>query len=244
MIACACDVCRSTDPRNRRSRTSVHVEMGGTRIQVDAGPEFRVQCLEHRVDWMDCFILTHGHADHIAGMDDLRRFCDLHGGTALPVYATHEGMERVRFMFPYADSASPRMRGYPAFRLIHMPGELELPGGTIRSTLLPHGNVEVLGLVFEERGTGRRLAYYTDCKQLTPEAERLARGADLVVLDGLRPEPHPTHMNIDEAVSAALRLGGGRSFLTHLTHSIDHDTWSRRLPAGVELAQDGLRVRV
>jgi phosphoribosyl 1,2-cyclic phosphate phosphodiesterase len=242
MIACTCAVCASTDPRNRRTRTSAHVVLGDTRVQIDAGPEFRVQCLEHRVSWIDAFILTHGHADHITGMDDLRRFCDLHGGSALAVYSTQEGLHRVRAMFPYADGDSPRQSGYPAFRLQHMPSLLQLPGGTVRSVLLPHGPVEVLGLVFEERGTGRRVAYYTDCKELTPEAEELARGADLIVLDGLRPEPHPTHMHLDAAISAALRLRGGRTFLTHLTHSVDHDTWSRRLPPGVELAHDGLRI--
>lgn len=244
MIACPCAVCRSTDPRNRRTRTSVHVVMGGSHIQIDAGPEFREQCLAHRIEWMDAFILTHGHADHICGMDDLRRFCDLLGGSALPVYCTGEGASRIRAMFPYADGERPRVGGYPAFRIQDMPSVLELPGGTVRSVLLPHGSIEVLGLVFEERDTKRRLVYYTDCKEVTPAALELAHGADVIVLDGLRPEPHPTHMHIDQAVAVALSLNAGRSLLTHLTHAIDHETWTRKLPPGVELAHDGLRIVV
>ena len=95
MIACHCDVCTSSDPRNQRTRSCIHVVMDGLHVQVDAGPEFRLQCLREKIEQMDFFILTHGHSDHIMGMDDLRRFCDLRGGTALTVYTTDEGMHRV-----------------------------------------------------------------------------------------------------------------------------------------------------
>jgi phosphoribosyl 1,2-cyclic phosphate phosphodiesterase len=244
MIACDCRVCLSEDPRNRRSRTSAHVRLGSTSIQIDAGPEFRAQCLGNGIRALDVFILTHGHADHICGMDDLRRFCDLRGGTALPVYTTGEGADRVRAMFPYADGEIPRAGGYPAFRILPMPEVLEVPGGRIRSTLLPHGSINVIGLVFEEDATGAKLTYYTDCKEVTPQAERLARGSQVVVLDGLRPDPHPTHLHIEAAIEAGRRIGSPRTLLTHLTHAIEHETYSRSLPAGFELAYDGLRVRL
>lgn len=244
MIACGCAVCTSTDPRNHRTRASIHVEMDGLHVQVDATPEFRLQCLREKVEKLDLFILTHGHADHITGMDDLRRFCDLIGGNALTVYTTDEGMARVLAIFPYAIAERPVSRGYAAFKLDCMPAALELPQGTIRSTLLPHGGVNTLGLVFEEKSSGKRFVYYNDCKRVPREAVELARGAEVVVLDGLRPEPHPTHMNIDEACAAAAEIGAPTTYLTHLTHAIDHDTWSRRLPAGVHLAYDGLRLRL
>ena len=178
MIACGCAVCRSEDPRNRRTRTSVHVVMDGLHVQVDAAPEFRLQCLREGVEAMDLFILTHGHADHIAGMDDLRRFCDLLGGNALTVYSTTEGMSRVLAMYPYAMAERPIAKGYAAFRLLEMPTLLDLPQGTIQSTLLPHGGINTLGLLFTERSSGRRFAYYTDCKRVPHEAVELARGAD------------------------------------------------------------------
>lgn len=242
MIACECAVCRSTDPRNHRTRASVHVEMDGLHVQVDAAPEFRLQCLRNDIRRMEFFILTHGHADHVVGMDDLRRFCDLIGGQALTVYTTTEGMARVLAIFPYAIAERPVAKGYAAFRLEEMPPVLELPQGTIRSTLLPHGGINTLGLVFEEKSSGRKFAYYNDCKRIPREAVALAAGADLVVLDGLRVEPHPSHMNIAEACAAAAEIRGRRTLLTHLTHGIDFEHWSAQLPAGVGLAHDGLRV--
>jgi phosphoribosyl 1,2-cyclic phosphate phosphodiesterase len=244
MIACHCEVCTSGDPRNQRTRSSIHVVMDGLHVQVDAAPEFRLQCLREKIEQMDFFILTHGHADHLAGMDDLRRFCDLLGGTALTVYTTTEGLARVRSVFPYAIAEKPVAKGYAAFKLLEMPAVLELPQGTIRSTLLPHGSINSLGLVFEERSSGKKFAYYNDCKSVPPQAVDLAKGAQVVVLDGLRPDSHPTHMNIAEACAVALEIGAPLSYLTHLTHLIEHSEWSAKIPAGVQLAYDGLRLKV
>jgi phosphoribosyl 1,2-cyclic phosphate phosphodiesterase len=244
MIGCGCPVCVSRDPRNTRTRASIHVVMDGLHVQVDAAPELRLQCIREGVDRLDLFILTHGHSDHVAGMDDLRRFCDLLGGQALPVFTTDEGMARVLAMYPYAIMDRPIVRGYPAFRLAEMPETLELPQGTIRSTLLPHGGTQTLGLVFEEKSSARRFAYYTDCKRLTAEAVELARGADAVILDGLRPKPHPSHMSIDEAVEAGRGLGAKGVWLTHLTHLTEHAAQEEALPEPFGLAYDGLRIRL
>lgn len=244
IIACDCGVCTSADPRNRRSRASIHVVMDGLHVQVDAAPEFRLQCLRENIRAMDFFILTHGHADHIAGMDDLRRFCDLLGGTALSVYSTDEGVGRVLAMFPYAIAERPISKGYAAFKLTILPEKLELPQGTIESTLLPHGGVNTLGLVFTERSSGRKFVYYTDCKDVPEQALQLARGADVVVLDGLRPQPHPTHMSIGEAVAVAARIRAPATWLTHLTHLNDHAELDAQLPSGVRAAYDGLRLKL
>jgi phosphoribosyl 1,2-cyclic phosphate phosphodiesterase len=242
MIACTCAVCRSPDPRNSRTRASIHVVMDGLHVQVDAAPEFRLQCLKEGVDRLDLFVLTHGHSDHVAGMDDLRRFCDLKGGEALTIYSTEEGMARVRAIFPYAIGERPIARGYPAFRLAAMPAVMELEQGTIRSTLLPHGDAQTLGLVFTEGSSGRKFAYYTDCKELPGEAVELARGSDAAIIDGLRPKPHPAHMSIDEAVRAGRGIGAGAVWLTHLTHLTDHAAQEATLPDGFKLAYDGLRI--
>ncbi|MFI5357164.1 MAG: MBL fold metallo-hydrolase [Opitutales bacterium] len=244
MIACDCAVCTSADPRNQRTRASIHVVMDGLHVQVDAAPEFRLQCRRETIRALDLFILTHGHADHVAGMDDLRRFCDLAGGEAVTVYSTEEGMSRVLAMFPYAIAERPIARGYPAFKLVDMPALLDLPQGTIQSTLLPHGGVNTLGLIFTERSSGRKFVYYTDNKRLPVEAVALAKGADAVVLDGLRPEPHPTHMSIPEAVAAAPLLGAAQIWLTHLTHYTDHGPAEAELPPGIRLAYDGLRLQL
>ena len=244
MIGCSCAVCRSPDPRNRRTRASIHVVMDGLHVQVDAAPEFRLQCLNEGLDRLDLFILTHGHSDHVAGMDDLRRFCDLRGGEALTVFSTQEGMDRVGAIYPYAILDRAAIRGYPAFKLSRVPPFLDLPQGSIRSTLLPHGSAQTLGLVFTERSSGRRFAYYTDCKLLPDEAVEMARGADAVVLDGLRPLPHPSHMSIDEAIEAGRKLDSRQVWLTHLTHLTDHAAQEARLPKGFGLAHDGLRLKL
>ena len=245
MIACDCAVCTSPDPRNHRTRSCIHVVMDGLHVQVDAAPEFRLQCLREKITQMDFFILTHGHADHVVGMDDLRRFCDLHGGTALTVYTTEEGMARVRAIFPYAIAERPVAKGYAAFNLDSMPAVLELPQGTIRSTLLPHGGINTLGLVFEEKSSGKKFAYYNDCKRIPREAVALATGADAVVLDGLRVEAHPTHTSIEEACAAAAEIRGKATYLTHLTHRLEHVEWTAKLATkGVQLAYDGLRLRL
>jgi phosphoribosyl 1,2-cyclic phosphate phosphodiesterase len=222
----------------------VHVVLGGTHVQVDAAQEFRLQCLREDLRALDVFILTHGHADHILGMDDLRRFCDGRPDGVLPVYSTPAGLARIRNIYPYALGDRPNAKGYPCFRLAEMPACLEVPGGTIHSTLLPHGEVEVLGLVFTETASGRKFAYYCDCKDVPPAAVELARGADVVVLDGLRPHTHPTHMTIAEAVAVAGALGAPQTYLTHMTFQVDHDATAAALPSGVHLAYDGLRLQI
>ena len=242
MIACGCAVCRSTDPRDWRTRTSVHIVMDGLHVQVDAAQEFRLQCLANGIEQTDVFFLTHGHADHISGMDDLRRFCEMRGDSAIPVWTSEEGCERVCGMFPYAIVEKPLYKGYPAFQPKVLPEVLELPQGTVRSVRLPHGKTEVLGLVFEERSSGAKFAYFTDCKAVGPEARELALGAQVVALDGLRPEPHPTHMCIAEALEVAGAIGAPRTFLTHLTHAVPHAAVEATLPPAVRLAYDGLRV--
>ena len=240
MIACDCAVCRSADPRDRRTRTSVHIVMDGLHVQVDAAQEFRLQCLANGITRIDEFFLTHGHADHITGMDDLRRFCEMRDGAAIPVWTSAEGCERVCGMFPYAIGERPLYKGYPAFQPRVMPETLEFPQGTVRSVVLPHGKTEVLGLVFQERSSGAKFAYFTDCKSVSPEARAMARGAQVVALDGLRPEPHPTHMCIAEALEVARDIGAPRSYLTHLTHAVPHAATEAGLPAPVRLAYDGL----
>lgn len=234
--------CDLDNPMNWRTRTSIHVEMGGHHIQVDAAPEFRMQCIQNGITQIDTFILTHPHADHILGMDDLRRFCDLNGGVALPVYSSASGLQRIRDIFPYAIMDKPIVKGYPAFKLDEMPQVLELPGGSVESVYLPHGAMQVLGLIFTEAETGKKFAYYTDCKEVGEEARFLAEDADVVVLDGLRPEPHPSHMSVAEATQTATEMGARLSFLTHMAYMVDHEATEAELPDNIRLAYDGLRV--
>ncbi|MFI3291584.1 MAG: MBL fold metallo-hydrolase [Opitutales bacterium] len=229
-----------TNPKNWRTRSCVHLEIASKHVQVDAGPEFRLQCQHNNIEKIDCFILTHGHADHIVGMDDLRRFCDLKESKDIDVYGEDFGLRRVQAIFPYAINAQ-KNRGYPCFNLFEMPESLDLgDGAKIESCLLPHGNVNTLGLVFSHND--KRLAYFCDCKMLTERAMQLAKDIDVLIIDGLRPQKHPSHLSIYEAVEYAQQLGAKKTYITHTTHLIDYDTWQAQLPENVYLAYDNLQI--
>jgi phosphoribosyl 1,2-cyclic phosphate phosphodiesterase len=233
------------EPRNWRTRASVHVVIEGHHVQIDAAPEFRLQCIHNGIRQVDTFILTHGHADHVLGMDDLRQFCSNREGWAIPVHSTPVGLERVRAVFPYALTER-TMSGYVALTLHEMGGELLLPGGgVVRSTPLPHGREEVLGLVFEEPSTGARFAYFTDCKALTPKARALAAGADLMIIDALRPNAHPTHLTVDEALAEIDTVRPQRALLTHMTYQVGWAEYSAKLAGRspeTGLCHDGMRI--
>jgi phosphoribosyl 1,2-cyclic phosphate phosphodiesterase len=233
MIGCDCPVCTSDDPRDRRSRSSIVVEVGGRRILVDTSPELRLQCLASGVRRIDAILYTHYHADHIVGLDDLRRFNHLQD-QVLTCYGDGVTVEVLRRMFPYAFEPTP---GYPSakphLKLSVIEGPFELFGTEVIPIPLLHGRQPVLGFRFGP------FAYCTDCGAIPGSSLALLQDLKVLVLDGLRHRPHPTHFNLEQAVEIAHDIGAEQTYLTHIAHELPHEKTNAELPDGVELAYDG-----
>lgn len=242
VIGCACGVCRSDDPRNRRLRSSALVAAGAASVLVDSGPDLRMQALREGIREIDAVVYTHAHLDHVAGFDELRAFC-WRREDPLPLYATDECMGTLKQMYGWAFSAENSYRGYvrPDARVIDGPFLI----GDLRITPLPveHAALETMGYLFEYPGS-RSLAYLPDVKRIPDATFDLISRADVMVVDALRPGDHPTHFSLAEALAAVERSGVGEAWLTHLGHENEHASLDAALPGGVRVAWDGLRIEL
>lgn len=239
MIGCRCAVCRSSDPRDTRSRPSILVTLASSaRILIDTATDLRAQALRFGVDRVDAVLYTHSHADHILGLDETRRFNVL-GRGPLPLFADAETLADLRRVFLYAfEPTGVEGGGVPALAPFRIAGPFTLFGQETVPVPLLHGRRPILGFRMG------RFAYLTDCSAIPDESWPLLTGLDVVVLDALRDRPHPTHFTVAQAVEAAERIGARRTYLTHLCHDLGHAALLARLPSGIEPAHDGLEVAV
>lgn len=235
MIGCTCAVCRSTDPRDKRLRPSIYLDVPGyARLLVDTGPDLRQQALVHELTRVDAVLFTHAHADHILGLDELRRFNAIQGGD-IPCYANAPTWETIRRSFSYIFDGVARLGGgIPELSTHEITGPFVVRGIRVVPVPLWHGRMPVLGFRFGS------LAYLTDCNRLDDRAWGLVEGVETLIIDALRDRPHSTHFSLDEALDVVARIKPRRAFTTHMTHDLGHAATSARLPHGVELAYDGL----
>jgi len=240
MIGCECSVCTSSDPRNHRTRPSVLMSLPGGNLLIDTTPEMRLQLLRERIRHVHAIAFTHHHADHLFGLDDARLFPRWIGGP-VPVYCEQSTEECIRRVFHYAfqDGNDKLPAGFvPKMRFVRLEPDVpfEAAGERVLPIRLEHGPFPVLG--FRVGG----LAYCTDVSRIPEASWAMLQGLDVLVLDALRYDPHPTHFSLSEALEVAAALRPRRTFLTHLSHYFDHGTTQASLPENVWLAYDGLSI--
>jgi phosphoribosyl 1,2-cyclic phosphate phosphodiesterase len=226
--------CDPNDPRNRRSRSSILVESGGERLLVDCGPDFREQLLAAKVASLVAVIVTHDHADHCHGIDDLRQVSQ-QLGNPVPLYARAETLRRLRNRFAYAFEGSPLYP--PVLEPVEIEGDLAFGEANLRFVDQPHGGITSLGIRAEE--CARSLGYAIDFHTVTPDMATLYEGVDFWICDCLRKEPHPTHAHLDAVLGWARDLKVGQLLLTHLDKSMDYATLAAELPDWAAPAYDG-----
>jgi phosphoribosyl 1,2-cyclic phosphate phosphodiesterase len=259
-IGCDCAVCRSADPKDRRTRPSILIQLAsgsadsdrtplGTgaptafaaavrSILVDTSTDLRTQALDNDIRRVDAILFTHSHADHIFGLDDVRRYNQMQG-SAIPCFADGETVDNLRRMFSYV-FAPPVQKGggVPQLSIFRIAGPFSLGGVEIVPVPVFHGRLPVLGFRLGA------FAYLTDCNRIPDASWPLLDGVRVVIIDALRHRPHSTHFSVDEAIDAVHRMGAERAYFTHICHDLGHAATNAQLPAGMELAYDGLVLEI
>lgn len=239
MVGCECATCLSDDPRDRRSRPSILIELpDGFSILIDTSPDLRAQALAHRLRRIDAILYTHSHADHVLGLDEIRRFNMLQRST-IPCYGDRAALIDIRRIFAYIfDPQAPPGGGIPRVTLYNLEGEFSLGHHPITPVPLLHGPRPIYGYRIGS------FAYLTDCNAIPEQSWPLLDGVRMLVLDALRDRPHPTHFSVAEALEVVAKLSPERAYFTHVCHDLPHAATCARLPAGVELAYDGLTFEI
>jgi len=240
MIGCDCNVCRSPDPRDQRLRSSIYIETPECSWVVDTGTDFRTQALRENIRKVDAVVFTHSHTDHIMGFDDLRRFSHARG--SMPVYASPETMRDLERVFRFAFNTSNLVPYYLKPEPHVIEGPFKLVGTLITPLPVPHGDSIVNGYLFS-RADQKLVAYLSDCSAVPAAIVDLISGVKVLIIDALRDRPHPTHLSVGQALEVATQVQPRDTYFTHICHDLPQSAESR-LPAGVHIAYDGLKLRL
>ena len=240
-LGCGCRVCQGSHPRNQRTRCAIIAGLPEGNLLIDTPPELRLQLIREKIGIVHAVAFTHAHADHLFGLDDLRLF-PFYLGRPIPLYCESFVEKKIRHAFDYAfhegPESHPGSRPKLTFHQIDCK-PFEVLGETITPLRLRHGpNLDVLGFRIGD------IAYCTDTNEIPEETLKNLRALRVLFLDTLRPSPHVTHFGLDEAIEVAQQIGARRTYLTHLSHELDYEQTNKSLPAGIELAHDGLRLEL
>jgi phosphoribosyl 1,2-cyclic phosphate phosphodiesterase len=238
VIACTCEVCKSLDYRNKRLRTSVHIQVDNQSLVIDTGPDFRQQMLRENVNRLDAVIFTHAHRDHTSGLDDVRAYNYIHK-MDMPVYATQPVLDQLRIEYAYAFEEI-KYPGLPRLEL-NLISEKEFEINGVKITPLPvfHHKMPVMGFRVGN------FSYITDANLIPDETLKQLKGSDVLVLNALQHEPHISHFNLQQALEASQTIGATKTYFTHISHKLGlHDEVSKTLPSNISLAYDGLQIEL
>lgn len=244
VIHCGCPVCLSTDPFDHRLRTSVYLTCDGFGLLIDPSADFRLQALRYRIPRIDAVIVSHAHADHVFGMDELRQYNRLQEESTINIYARDFTIKSLSQIFSYIVNFKPKENDQmyrPQLRFCTLPQDPYKIGPFIVETIiLPHGPATSTGLKIS--AYGKTFAIASDCNELTPEAMKLFHGVNFLLLDGLRDRPHPSHLNIESSVALMEKLQPKIGRFIHIGHDISHKELEKRYPENFGPAYDGMRV--
>lgn len=235
-IACDCATCTSTNPRNKRTRSSVAIETDdGKIILIDTGPDIRLQALRENIRRVDAVLYTHAHADHLNGIDDLRGFCQKNR-TQIPLYGNASTIDNIRSRFGYTLREPGDHWDLPVLSASTIDAPFMLYDETITPIPIIHGKAQILGFRI------RNFAYLTDVSEIPEESVAMLQGLEVLFLDCLRHKPHPTHISVEQSLAYACQIAAKTTYLIHMTHDLEYESLEATLPQGVHVGYDGLRL--
>ena len=237
MIGCECEVCRSNNPKNKRLRSAAYVQTAEGAFLIDVGPDFRQQALKHDIKRVDALFITHAHADHIAGLDDLRIFNFIQGGS-IKIFGLPHILKEIRERFDYCFNPPQIGGGVPQLELIPVEESFTLNGTNITPIPVMHGRLPITGWRFDD------FSYVTDASVIPKESMKKLEGTQVLVLNALRHNPHSTHISLSEAVEYARKIKPEMTYFTHISHQLEHWSTNRALPPNARLAYDGMVIDI